>query len=496
MRPSSFLAVVLLVSGASCGGGEPAPPNVLWVVWDTVRADRMSLYGHDRPTTPFLERWAAEARVYEDCLSASSWTVPSHASMFTGLLPPEHGAMHGSEYLDDKLTTVAEHLRGAGYQTYAWTANPHVSRAENFLQGFDVEQHPFDEEVRERAVEIFKRKVPESVSTRELQTRAVDRGESSWVLKAAGELGREGFSRWLDARDPERPFLAFFNYMEAHRPLIPPREVREKLLTPEQVEATYGIEFGWKETWAYCFGLHEYPPEQLQVLRDVYDAALLELDMLFEGLVAELERRGLAEDTVIVLTADHGENLGDQHLLDHQYALNQALIRVPLVVRYPARFEPGRDARPVMTTDLFPTLLELAGVPVPEVGVRHAHSLLRPKDSRVRVADYSKPFTKPLIAVRTAYPDHDISRFERGLMSCTESGRWKLVLELGGAARLHDLDVDPGEERDVSAEHPEVVARLRQGLGSLLKSMRPIGSAQDAPERSEEIQRMLDGLGY
>ena len=137
----SWLGVLLLGCGA-CDDPAPARPNVLWVVWDTARADHMSLYGYPRPTTPFVDRWAKDARVFDDCMSASCWTVPSHASMFTGLLPAEHGAMHGNEYLDDGLETVAETLQRAGYQTFAWAANPHVSVEENFLQNFEIQQHP------------------------------------------------------------------------------------------------------------------------------------------------------------------------------------------------------------------------------------------------------------------------------------------------------------------------------------------------------------------
>ncbi|MCC7012876.1 MAG: sulfatase [Planctomycetes bacterium] len=490
----SWLGVLLLGCGA-CDDPAPARPNVLWVVWDTARADHMSLYGYPRPTTPFVDRWAKDARVFDDCMSASCWTVPSHASMFTGLLPAEHGAMHGNEYLDDGLETVAETLQRAGYQTFAWAANPHVSVEENFLQGFEVQQHPWDPQTLERAVEIFKRKVPESIATRELQSRQEKRGSNPWVVKAAGELGREGFAGWLDQRDSERPFLAFFNFMEAHRPLIPPRELREKLLSPEEVEATYAREFNWKDLWAYCFGWHEYSPEDLKLLRDTYDAALLELDALFAGLIAELEARGLSENTLVILTADHGENLGDLHLLDHQYSLNQALIRVPLAIRYPPRFAPGRESRPVMTMDLHPTLLELAGVTPPKLGVQHARSLFAPSERRVRVADYSQPFPGPLASARGKFPDRDIARFERGLMTIVD-GRWKLVRELGGPAHLYDLSAPGDETRDVAGEHPEVLERMRAGMGHLLKSLTPIGVRSNAKTTSEQHQRMLELLGY
>ncbi len=479
---------------AACGD-EPAPrPNIVFVVWDTVRADHTSLYGYARKTTPFLDEFAKNARVYDDCISAGSWTVPSHASMFTGLLPGEHGAQHGHEYLDDGFVTLAERLRDSGYQTFAWAANPHVSSEENFLQGFEVEQHPWDEASLERAIAIFKAKLPDSTATNEMRERADKRGESRWVVKAAGELGREGFLAWEAQRDKSRPFFAFFNYMEAHRPLIPPRKFREQLLTPAQVEATYATEFTWPETWAYCFGVHEYEHGELDVLRDVYDAALLELDALFAELVRSLEERGLADNTVIVLIADHGEHLGDGHLIDHQYSVAQALVHVPLVVRYPAKFAPGRETRPVMNVDVFPTLLELAQTDAPKLGVGAARSLLDPKERRPRLTDYSKPFPRVLESMRKSYPERDIARFERGAWSLVDRP-WKLVQEPGGPSHLYDLAGDPHEERDVAAEQPAVVQRMKQGLDSLLGSVQPFSDGKPVP-RSKEHEQRLGATGY
>jgi arylsulfatase A-like enzyme len=485
------LAAAALATG--CGGGEPPrPPNVLWVVWDTARADRTSLYGYQRPTTPFLEEWARSARVFEDCLSSSSWTVPAHASMFTGLLPVEHGAQHEHEYLASELETLAERLQRAGYQTFAWTANPHLGDEENFLQGFETKLHPWDEPQIERAWEILASKLPPGAA--ELQRRADRGGEQRWLLKAAGELARESWSDWLDARDPGRPFLAFFNYMEAHRPLIPPRRFREALMPPREVERSYELEFPWSETWAYCFGLHEYSDEELAVLGGLYDAALLELDGLFAGLIGELERRGLDGETLVVLTADHGEHLGEHHLLDHQYSLSQVLLRVPLVLRYPPRVEPGRDRRPVMAMDLYPTLLELAGVDAPRAGVGHARSLLAPSERRARIGDYSRPFPRPLESMRKEHAGVDIGRFERGRYSLVE-GSWKLVRQVGGGEALYDLASDPGETRDVSAEHPEILERMRKGLGSALRTAVPLAGG-GARERSPELDALLRELGY
>ena len=150
MRRRSLWVLLPWIAAAaiSCASSRDAPdrPNVLWVVWDTVRADRTSLYGHDVSTTPHLDQWARGARVFEDAVSAGASTVPSHGSMFTGLLPTEHGVNNTHRVLDDRLTTIAERLGAAGYQTYLFAANPHISSPQNFAQGFDREVQP--EQVR------------------------------------------------------------------------------------------------------------------------------------------------------------------------------------------------------------------------------------------------------------------------------------------------------------------------------------------------------------
>ena len=212
-------------------------------------------------------------------------------------------------------------------------------------------------------------------------------------------------------------------------------------------------------------------------------------------IIGELEDTDQLDDTLVVLTADHGEHLGDQHLLDHQYSVAHALVRVPLVVRLPGRVPKGRESGPVTSFDLFPTVLELAGVSAPKAGSGSARSLLRPDEDRPRMADYSKVFENPLKSVRKKDPERDVSRFERGLVSLV-LGRWKLVQEIGGSARLYDLSSDPGEERDVSAEHPDEVAKLKKALGQWLATLEPIGGDQARLERSAELKAMLESLGY
>jgi arylsulfatase A-like enzyme len=481
----------LLLSGCGERPSASRQPNILLVVWDTVRADRLGPYGYRNATTPRLERWVDEARVFEDCVSPSPWTVPSHASIFTGLLPSDHGAGFEHAWLDDQHDTLAEQLRTAGYQTFLWSANPHVSAVENFTQGFEVAEHPWDADQRERALAIVRQKL---VGDRSSELGGVvRRGQAGeWAIKAAGELAQERLENWIDAREAERPFFAFLNYMEAHRPLVPPRRFRERVMTPERVEHSYHVDRSWLAIWSYSFGLREYSDEELAVMSGTYDAAIAELDALLDGVLAALRTRGLLDDTVVVLVSDHGEMLGEHHMLDHQYALYRPLLQVPLVIRYPRRFAPGRESAPAMSLDLFPTLLELAGLEPPTRA--HAHSLLALPAERVRIAEYPSAFRDAFPAVRRAFPDWDPTPWERALRAIHEDP-WKLIWGSDGRHELYDRERDPGESDDLSASRADEVARLEKRLEGKL-SATPRQPQQTAPAVSEEHRKMLEALGY
>ncbi|MFQ5492257.1 MAG: sulfatase-like hydrolase/transferase [Phycisphaerae bacterium] len=504
---SALLAalVCVLTVGAACEPPvEPpatpaspvAPPNILWVVWDTVRADHLSLYGYGQPTTPRLGQWARGARVFEDCTSSASSTVPSHAAMFTGLLPSEHGTHADHQFLDDKFHTVAELLRERGYQTYLYSANPHISSAENFHQGFEVEEHPWDPQYQAQAVRIMQAKVIPQDASSELPAKVRARRLSRWDIKASGELTGQALETWLARRDPGRPFFAFLNYMEAHRPFVPPQRYRQRMMTPEQVQQSYRVDRSWGPMWRYVFGLHQYSQPELAVMAATYDATLAELDDLFADLMASLESKGHLENTVIILTGDHGEHLGEHHLLDHQYSLYQPLIRVPLVVKYAPKFAPGRDPRPVMNFDIFPTILELAGIPMPAGLASKAVSLTAPRADRVRLAEYPAVFKEPFAAVRRTNPQFDSRPWHR-LLSAVIKGDYKYIRGTDSRAELYNLRDDRLEARNLLGQRPALDKQMAQALDRARASLRLAG-APDAPvpEMTEQQRRLLESLGY
>ncbi|MBN1825680.1 MAG: sulfatase [Candidatus Eisenbacteria bacterium] len=490
-----FFLFALLPAALSCSGGAEKRPNVLWVVWDTARADRFGLYGGG-PTTPFLEEWAETARVYEDCLSESNYTLPSHASFFTGLPPSLHGCTNSRPFLSENLVTVAELFRDAGYDTYLWSANPHISKVKKFDQGFETVEHPWQIEFQKRALEIVSGKIrPEDVSS-ELPPKVRAARVGPWDIKASGALAAEALFRWIDDREEGgAPWFAFLNYMEAHRPYIPPEKYRRRMMSEEEVLRSYEVDRSWTPLWSYTFGLKEYDEEELSVTAGTYDACIAELDDLFRGLIEALRERRKLDDTVVILTSDHGEHLGEHHMLDHQYSLYQQLIHVPLLIRYPSRIPPGRDRRPVMTGDLFPTLLALAGIdrpPAPEGS--GAVSLLAPPAERTRIAESLGPFRQPFDEVRRAHPAWDSAPWEREIRAVVETP-WKLIAWDDGEKKLFRLDGDPGEERDRLDEEPERAKRLAallEGRGVAAA----FGDSSETPELPEEHREMLRALGY
>lgn len=492
-------------------------PNVIWVVWDTVRSDHMSLYGYSKATTPRLDEFARQALVFDNCLSPAPHTIPAHASMFTGLLPSEHGASNAYQRLDDEFITVAELLSKAGYRTYFWSANPHVSGTKSFDQGFQKEEHPWDRGTRADALRIIKKKIAADSPESEMVQRLNEPGpKTPWTLKACGELAQAGVLRWLNSEaetngganganarlKPDAPFFIFLNYMEAHRPLVPRDESRRRFLTEVQVERSRRLNFDWVTTWAYTFGLHSLPAEELEIYRGLYDASILELDAVFAELLDALGAGGHLDDTVIALTSDHGESMGDHHMLDHQYSLYGELLRIPLLIHYPSKVKAGRDSRPVMSYDLFPTILELAGLN-PPVGVQYkCVSLLSPLATRDRVCEYPAPFEQPYAAVGDEFSSFDPAVWHRRLWSL-QTDRYKLIRSASLDKRvpetrheLYDLEADPGEMNNLAVTDVKTVVELSARLDAYLASIKPHTPRAAAGEETAEETEMLKTLGY
>ncbi|MHC4895153.1 MAG: sulfatase-like hydrolase/transferase [Planctomycetota bacterium] len=344
MRASSALVLLALCTASACGGtgAASAPPDVLVVVWDTTRSDRLSAYGYDTATTPWLERFQAEATTF-DCLAPGSNTIATHGSLFTGLPPRAHGATFRNKRLPADHETLAERLSAHGYATWLYSANPVLSSPVGFDQGFEVVDHPWDEDRADAAVAAMLPKVRGGDNGTGVRVRLEGGEWGGSDLTGSGELAApatEAFLAGLARDDDDRPVFALVNLMDAHYPLLPARPFRERVMDAEAIAESYAISRRWNDLWRDTAGVEPIDERARAVASAMYDAAMAELDAHTEALVAVfLDGLGpeRAARAIVAVTSDHGEHLGERYggvpMHDHRYSLYDELLRVPLVVR-------------------------------------------------------------------------------------------------------------------------------------------------------------------
>jgi arylsulfatase A-like enzyme len=309
--------------------------------------------------------------------------------------------------------------------------------------------------------------------------------------------------RWIDARpDGDKPFFAFLNYMEAHVPRWPRLSSRKRITTPERIRASLDMDSARFRQFLHMFGIQLYSPQELQAISDVFDATLLDLDSATKTLFDLLAERGLLDSSVVILTSDHGENLGEHGQLDHKYNIYDTLVRVPLLVRYPYGQHAGRIDAPVSTRDIHATALELAGLELPKSAESPVPLPVHATDPLVRPAfsEMLAPVPAALDRVSQKYPDFDAAPWRRRMRSI-ERDDFKLISISDGSLELFDLSEDPAEERNLSAVNPARSAALKRELDAWLASFPHFDpKAHEQPESLETlspvVREQLRVLGY
>jgi len=459
---------------------EEHRPNIVVLVLDTLRRDATGLSLKTTPAplrvaglTPRLAGLSREGVTFTGAFASAPWTVPSHASMFTGKLPGDHRCTTLHPRLDTGLATFAGTLSDDGYETAAFYSNPWLSdRTTGLLRGFSR---------RQEAVigDMFK-----------LRSRSGDQGGSETVQNIAG---------WLKERDGGKPFLLFANFMEPHLAYDPPRIYRTQVL--RELAPTDNVSI----MWAHQFnaGLHDPAGVDWNRLGQLYAGDVWSADRLMGEVLDLLSAQGLADDTIVIVTSDHGENLGDHGLMDHQYSVHETLLAVPLVVRVPdawrERFDLGATSGgtrsdPVLLTDLYATVLDLAGIPQ-GTGTRFSRSWLAPPAApdRPLVSEYAGPSQGLLGMLVGLNPGTDLSHLDRA-QATVRVGDLRLTTDSRGVTTLHDVSRDPGQLRDLSAERPRVTSAL---IAIIRASVAPAADEDPAPvEIDEATRRQLESLGY
>ncbi len=446
-RVALRIAALSLLFGCSSEKAPPEPPHIVLITIDTLRPDHLSPYGHERETTPFLQKLARESILFADTISQSGTTPHSLSSIMTGLFPYTDDLLRTNGpfvVLKRSATTLASVLKEAGFRTHAITSSIQSSKVTGVGLGFES----FDGIRVRRELKTSRRRI-----AMEVTDRAKD-----WI--ANQEAKPSAFFLWL-------------HYLDPHHPYAPPPDYRERFqedaLDRDGETRTYIFD----EEHSRNFPLTDRALRELQLN---YDREIAYLDDALRDLF-ESEVGPILDNSIVILTADHGESLGEHRIITHN-DLYQSIVRVPLLIRLPNRAHGGQVIEaPVMLVDLFPTLMaRLAITPTLQLrGVDLSPAIEQGDTSaladRLRISEYGMP--------------------------ALYAGPFKLI-ERGARSELFDLSADPQERHNLITTLPKHSAALRkryaelkeQGPGALPSSPDPL------PEVTDAMRDELRALGY
>lgn len=474
------------------------PFNIVLVVLDTARAQNMTPYGYDHNTTPNINQLAKDSVVYQNAVSPSPWSLPSHASLFTGCYPSAHGAHEKHTFFDGNCETLAEYLADRDYNTFGISSNSWVSPEFGMMRGFD-EFVPtwklFDTDIESNRVSdlSFLDRMTHylqegvllpsiaNIAYRKLYYRNYDYGAVRTNLEAKRRMDN------LDA-----PFFMFLNYFEPHLKYGPPK------FTEEYVEGDYGSIN--QNAWEYTFGIEPMAEENFEMLEALYNAELRYVDHMFGKVIDRLKQNKLYENTMIIVTSDHGENIGDYGLMDHQYCLYNTLLRVPLIVKYPDEIDinPGRRESMTSPLDIFPTIQRLLGdTDSDRLDGRPLPPFVDPGVDRHVMSEYLAPYPSPDDILEN-YPEADRSLLEKYDRSITaiQSRNEKYIRYGDGTTEFFRLTDGPIEREENRDELTEEARHKFESKIETLKGDRHELPGEVVPEPSESIKQNLEDLGY
>ena len=455
---TALCVTATLACAQSPGGGDDdagaaaAHRAVVLIVIDALRADHLGTYGYEaRPTSPNIDRRAAQGRVFERAWATSSWTLPSFGSILTGHLPSAHAAGvevdDGSEAtfevvaarrfvtLPDAVPTVAERMAAAGFATGAFVANPFLDPRFGLGRGFGYYDH--------------------------YDTSNADARPAAEVVDLA--------LQWIDDNG-SRPFFLMVHLFDPHLDYGAPAPFGGRFVDPAGTD----LELPVRGLWPIRNRIAEIDAVEREFIAAAYDEEVAYVDAEVERLLSGLQERDLYDDSLIALTSDHGEELFEHGGFEHGHSMYEEVLRVPFILWGP-EVAAGRDRTPVSLIDLAPTMLAAAGAPIDDLPGR---SLL---------GGGGVDTGRPVIAERLLYGEET-----KAMVSWPH----KVILQVdSGNAMLFDLAADPGEQHDLAGDRPDDVAYLLGALAERLAAAQALGVGGEA-QLDEDLLRRLRALGH
>lgn len=479
------------------GKAPPGARNVVLILIDTARADHFSTYGYERQTTPEVDRIASDAILFERAISTANWTVPAHASILTGTPASVHGADGQHMTLGPTLTTLPEILGRHGYLTIGMTNNPLFSHLTGMTRGFGR----FEDHWRSEGIKPVL-----------LLQRIVEGILAKW--RAGKNYGGADYTlprllKWIDRTRSEpgpdgrpRPFFAFVNLLEPHTRLAYHKGFTDLFMTDQD---TVGDLIRTPQTG---FQLARIPESRKEVdfrrYEILYDGEIRFADHYIGKFVEGLDRRGLLDQTLLIITSDHGTGMGEHGMFSHGHGVYQEVAWIPLILRPPESEQHGvRVHEPVVLSDLFETILTFSGVQEPLTGAAsRSRNLLdlssHPPGWEVVVEETTNDMFNGI--ARKLKPDLDLSSLPNQRRKAIYKGDLKYILNVDGQSEeLYKLASDPGERDNLAEKRPSDRKRLSQELNAWVEGLPSEDTdvaSKAGSEPDAETKKALRSLGY
>jgi uncharacterized sulfatase len=511
-------------------------PNILVIVLDTLRRDRLSAYGYERETSPAFDEFSTQATLFDRAISPAQWTIPAHASLFTGLYPSQHGLVQGSGKLSGMNPTLAEILRADGYQTVAFCNNPLVSVLEHGLQrGFEhfyhystaVPQRPADVNQPQWQRDFMKwfrpraRRIANSFAHNDELFRLSL--HPFWTRIWIDKINFKGNTNtsiddlinfWgaHHAGGAEQPLFGFVNLMGAHLPYRPAQQFIDQV-APHVQNDKHAYPFMSRfNADAAGWASPDDPPLtdwQHQVIYDFYDAEIAAQDYHLGRLLKYLKDTNALDNTYVFILADHGDAHGDHGLFGHGFVVHQELVHVPMLAYGPEHFPAGaRVASNTSTRRIFHAILDIAGIKPPlDEADPNANvtglSLYRALNGQ-RSPEHDLAFSEaiPPSTFLHVIKHRNPASIQRMRLDMIRRGVYEgddklTVIGDNEIEALYDVAADPTETRDASGEKAAKTRALHQKMGAFINAT---GSGESGDggfgEVAPEVEEQLRALGY
>lgn len=431
-------------------------PNIIFIVADGLKAKHLSCYGYYRQLTPNIDKIAKEGILFENAFSTANWTVPTHASMFTGIYPITHGTDENHRWLDDKFYTLAEVLKSYGYNTFGYSNSPFISDETNLIQGFDTfitTSWGKDTGALENFLSLnsIKQFFMKDKDTGAFKTNKV---VSKWIT---------------DSLQAKTPIFIFINYMETHSPHGDTPYFNHYLKKDVKPQEAKRIN---QDQYAYLSGSVKMTNQDFETLKDLYDGDILYLDMRIGQLIDYLRELRILDETILIITSDHGENLGNHNLIKHSFSLYDTILHVPLIIRYPKMYKGGvRIKKQVQIIDIFPTILDMLNIKWE--GEKNIQG--------ISLFDRMKQSQSMYIIAEQEIPFDDVDRLKRankcfdafpysGILKVLRTEEFKYIWSSTGRDELYQIKDDPEELNNLISTHPKKAKELKNSLKTILSS--------------------------